>query len=223
MSRLFLGLPMRIAEPTRSGANSASPEATEVSMRALLFLLMMVPLLLSGCSSTEEPVAPAAPVAAVAAVANAGTYTLGPGDRLRINVFGEDDLSGEFAVDDGGAVGLALVGSVSAAGRTVAEFEQAVTAAYSDGYLRDPRVSVEVLNYRPYFIVGEVKAGGEYQYKAGLTVQDAVAIAGGYSYRANTRYVYIRHAEQDDEARYELSQRVEVAPGDIIRVPERFF
>jgi polysaccharide export outer membrane protein len=206
-------------------------------MRFLVAIMLALPLFLSGCSATESPPPPApAALAQVAAADGAaadgaaaagavagGTYRLGPGDRVRITVFGEDDLSGEFTVDDGGAVGLALIGNVAAAGRTVGEFQAAVATGYRDGYLRDPRVSVEVLNYRPFFIVGEVKAGGEYAYKAGLTVQDAVAIAGGYTYRANTRVVYVRHAAQDDEQRYELSGRIEVSPGDIIRVPERFF
>jgi polysaccharide export outer membrane protein len=190
-------------------------------MRFVVGLLLAIPLLLSACSGVEAPAPPPQVVAAAASSADA--YRLDSGDRVRVSVFGEADLSGEFTVDEGGAVGLPLVGNVMAAGNTAAEFQEAVTAAYRDGYLRDPRVSVEVLNYRPYFLVGEVKGGGQYPYKASLTVQDAVAIAGGYTYRANTHVVYIRHAGQDDETRYDLSELVEVSPGDIIRVPERFF
>lgn len=150
-------------------------------------------------------------------------YRLGSGDKMRIIVFGEPDLSGEFFVDDAGSVDLPLIGDVDAGGATVAEFEQKVVARFSDGYLRDPKVSIEVLNYRPFFIIGEVKNGGEYPYKGGLTVQDAVAIAGGYSYRANERAAFIRRANSDQEIKVNLSQRVPIFPGDNVRIPERFF
>ena len=157
--------------------------------------------------------------------ANAGieAYRLGTGDKVRVIVFGEDELSGEFFVDDAGMVGLPLIGDVRAAGATVTEFEGRVVERFKDGYLRDPKVAIEVLNYRPFFILGEVKQGGEYPYKAGLTVQDAVAMAGGYTYRANTRSVLIRRAGRDREERYSLAQRVLINPGDNLRVPERFF
>lgn len=150
-------------------------------------------------------------------------YKLGAGDKMRIIVFGEPDLSGEFFVDDAGSVDLPLIGDVEAGGATVSEFEQKVVTRFSDGYLRDPKISIEVLNYRPFFIIGEVKSGGEYPYKGGLTVQDAVAIAGGYSYRANERVAFIRRANSDQETRVELSQRVPIFPGDNVRIPERFF
>jgi protein involved in polysaccharide export with SLBB domain len=150
-------------------------------------------------------------------------YRLGAGDKMRIIVFGEPDLSGEFFVDDGGSVDLPLIGDVQAGGATVSEFEQKVVARFSDGYLRDPKVSIEVLNYRPFFIIGEVKSGGEYPYKGGLTVQDAVAIAGGYSYRANERVAFIRRANSDQEIKADLAQRVAIFPGDNVRIPERFF
>jgi polysaccharide export outer membrane protein len=92
-----------------------------------------------------------------------------------------------------------------------------------NGYLNDPKVSVEVLNYRPFFITGEVKNGGEYPYKAGLTVQDAVGVAGGYTYRAETATAYLRRAGEDREIKVSLDSRVPINPGDSIRIPERFF
>jgi protein involved in polysaccharide export with SLBB domain len=150
-------------------------------------------------------------------------YRLGSGDRLRIIVFGEDNLSGEFVVDAIGAVDMPLVGKVQAQGSTVGEFQGRVVAQLQKGYLNDPKVSVEVLNYRPFFITGEVKSGGEFPYKAGLTVQDAVGVAGGYTYRANTGAAYIRRAGQDKEQKVELDQRVPISPGDSIRIPERIF
>jgi protein involved in polysaccharide export with SLBB domain len=150
-------------------------------------------------------------------------YRLGPGDKLRILVFSETELSGEFVVGGGGAVDMPLIGAIEAQGASVREFQERVVAKLRDGYLKDPKVSVEVLNYRPFFITGEVKSGGEYPYKSGLTVQDAVGVAGGYSYRANTRMAYVRRAGQDREQEVDLKQRVPISPGDSIRIPERFF
>jgi polysaccharide export outer membrane protein len=183
---------------------------------------------LSGCGDSIQSAGPRASVASAppvdtAIAENVAGYRLGAGDKMRIIVFGEPDLSGEFFVDDGGSVDLPLIGDIPAGGTTVGEFEQKVVARFSDGYLRDPKVSIEVLNYRPFFIIGEVKNGGEFPYKGGLTVQDAVAIAGGYSYRANVNVAYIRRAGSDEEIKVELSQRALIFPGDNVRIPERFF
>jgi protein involved in polysaccharide export with SLBB domain len=180
-------------------------------------------------AGTPAPAATPAPEATASLPADSalsvGTdqYRLGPGDKLRILVFSENDLSGEFVVGGSGAVDMPLIGAIEAQGVSVREFQERVVAKLRDGYLKDPKVSVEVLNYRPFFITGEVKSGGEYPYKAGLTVQDAVGVAGGYSYRANTRMAYIRRAGQDKEQEVELRQRVPINPGDSIRIPERFF
>ena len=166
-------------------------------------------------ATVQQPV----PVAAGSATA----YQLGAGDKVKVNVFGEPDLSGEFLVGDNGRIDLPLIGTVQARGQTVTQFQNAVVARYSGGYLKDPKVSVSVLNYRPFFIQGEVGKGGEYPYKAGLTIQNAVAIAGGYTYRANTGKAFVRRAGQDQEVEVQTNQRVAINPGDIIRVPERFF
>ena len=106
-------------------------------------------------------------------------YQLGSGDKIRIIVFGENDLSGEFEVGAAGTIEMPLIGSVPARGRTVGQFQSDVMARLQNGYLKDPKVSVQVMNYRPFFITGEVQKTGEYPYKAGLTVQDAVGVAGG--------------------------------------------
>jgi protein involved in polysaccharide export with SLBB domain len=169
-----------------------------------------------GSLTTESPVE-------TAPSSDPDQYQLGPGDKVRVLVFNENDLSGEFVVDSSGSVNLPLIGAVAARGATVREFQDRVVTKLRDGYLKDPKVSIEVLNYRPFFITGEVKSGGEYPYKAGLTVQDAVGVAGGYTYRANTKTAYIRRAGQDREQEVKLSQRVPIKPGDSIRIPERFF
>lgn len=152
-----------------------------------------------------------------------GEYRLGSGDRLRVIVFGEDMLSGEYTVDGSGAVSLPLIGEVRGGGLTLREFQRAVEAALSEGYLNDPRVSAEVLNFRPFYIMGEVREPGEYPYTSGLTVVNAVATAGGFSYRANTRRVFIKRAGSVAETEYPLTVNTPVQPGDTIRIAERFF
>ncbi|NIJ41613.1 polysaccharide export outer membrane protein [Parvibaculum indicum] len=149
-------------------------------------------------------------------------YRLGSGDKLRVIVFGEEDLSGEFDVTGAGMVSLPLIGQVRAQGLTVDEFENAIRNKLLDGYLKNPRVSVEVLNYRPFYIIGEVNSPGQYPYTSGMTVLNAVAVAAGYTYRANEDRVYITRGDGEEEA-YAADQTVKVLPGDVIRVPERFF
>lgn len=177
----------------------------------------------SGPSAATANYAASVPSSAQPSTGSVAAYRLGSGDKISVNVFGEADLSGEFLVGDNGRVDLPLIGAVQASGQTVTQFQNAVVKRYSGGYLKDPKVSVSVLNYRPFFIQGEVGKGGEYPYKAGLTVQDAVAIAGGYTYRANTGKAFVRRAGQDREVEVQTNQRVAINPGDIIRIPERFF
>ena len=150
-------------------------------------------------------------------------YTLGVGDQVRVIVFGEDNLSGEFVVDSSGFISMPLIGEVQASGSSIRGFQKAVEARLLDGYLNDPRVSAEVMNFRPYYILGEVTTSGEYPYSNGLTVLNAVATAGGFSYRANKKYVFIKRAGETNEVRYPLTVTTPVQPGDTIRIGERLF
>lgn len=150
-------------------------------------------------------------------------YQLGSGDRLRVNVFGEDSLSGEYLVSGAGRVALPLIGEVPAAGLTVGLFSDAVAARLRDGYINEPRVSAEVLNYRPFYILGEVGTPGTYPYTSALTVLNAVATAGGFSYRADQRRVFIRRAGESLEREIPLAATTMVLPGDTVRIGERFF
>jgi protein involved in polysaccharide export with SLBB domain len=150
-------------------------------------------------------------------------YKLGPGDKLRVTTFGEPDLTGEFFVGDQGNVSLPLIGSVHAQGETVAAFIQNVTQMLSHGYLKDPRVSVEILTYRPYYILGEVNKPGEYPYSSDMTVMKAAATAGGFTYRANQRRVMIKHAFELKEHSIRLEGDTPVQPGDTVRILERYF
>jgi len=151
------------------------------------------------------------------------TYTLGTGDKVRVIVFGEADLGGEFVIDDTGIVSMPLLGQIAAKGRTVHQLEEDITAKLGAQYLKDPRVSIEVLHYRPFYIIGEVNKPGEYPYVANMSVLKAVALAGGYTYRANESSVYIRRKGGADEEKLPADDTTKVEPGDIVNVVERWF
>lgn len=151
------------------------------------------------------------------------TYRLGVGDKLRVTVYGEQDLSGQFEVSPLGTIGLPLIGEIAAKGRAPSEVRDAVAAKLSGGYMKNPRVTVDVVAYRPFYVHGEVRSSGEFPYKSGLRVRDAVALAGGYTYRANQNHVLLVREGQEQEIRIALPSDVLIMPGDNIRVPERFF
>lgn len=150
-------------------------------------------------------------------------YTLGSGDKLRITVYGEERLTGEYLVDGTGAIAFPLIGSVDAKGLRPPALAARLTAALSQGYLDNPSVAIDVLNFRPYYILGEVNKPGEYPFVEGLTVFSAVAKAEGFTYRSDERRIYIRHKEGGPEVLYRLDGSTPVQPGDTIRVPERSF
>lgn len=149
-------------------------------------------------------------------------YRLGSGDQLRITVFNEPELTGQFVVGSQGTIAYPLVGQVHAAGLSVAEFTAALQQALQT-YVRQPNVNVEVANYRPFFILGEVQRPGTYEYSSSLTVLNAVATAGGFTYRANRRRVFIRRANETEEHAYDLTISTPVMPGDTVRIGERLF
>ena len=153
-----------------------------------------------------------------------GGYRLGAGDKLRVTVFGEEELGGQYEVDGSGFVRMNLIGQVRAGGLTTQEFERDLKAKYESGeYLKDARVSVEVTNYRPFYIIGEVQKPGEYPYVNDMSILNAVAKAGGYTYRANENNVYIRRNGDTREVPVPADQTTKINPGDVIRIPERFF
>ena len=176
-----------------------------------------------GAARAQGQTAAAAAAEAIGASRNVPAYRLGSGDKIRVITFGEEALTGEFFVSGSGKVSLPLVGEVQAAGLTIPQVQIEVETALKSGYLKEPRVSVEVLNYRPFYILGEVTKPGEYPYTSGLTVQNAVATAEGFTYRANKKKVFIKRADSSDEEPFELNGTTAVAPGDTIRIPERFF
>jgi polysaccharide biosynthesis/export protein len=150
-------------------------------------------------------------------------YRLGIGDRIRMLIYNERDLSGEFLVNSAGNIAMPMIGDVKAIGQTTSEVERAARDRFADGYLRDPRVSIEMITFRPFFIMGEIKAPAQYPYSSGLTVMNAIATAGGYTPRAERRVVNIRMPGAEDETSCRLTPDLRVVPGETIRVGERIF
>ena len=150
-------------------------------------------------------------------------YRIGPGDRLNITVFGHNDLSGEVQVDGSGRISLPLIGQIMANSRTVTELQEEVTATLDKDYIINPRVSVEVINYRPFYILGQVNRPGSYAYIEGMTVRMAVAIAGGFTRRADEDVIIIIRANDPEQIELEVTQGGMVLPGDSLEVERRLF
>lgn len=147
------------------------------------------------------------------------TYRIGTGDKLRVTVFDETDLSGTFDVDGDGFVSLPLIGQVKVSDLSANQAEQAITAKYADGYLKEPRVNVEVAQYRPFYVIGQVNKPGEYPYVNAMSLPNAVALAGGYTDKAVEGGVYIRRNGDAKETYYDAEGMVPIYPGDVVRVP----
>jgi polysaccharide export outer membrane protein len=149
-------------------------------------------------------------------------YTLGSGDRLKITVFGENDLSGEFQVDGSGNISFPLIGEVQVKGLSLRQLEQRLVESFKDGYLIDPKVSLEVLNYRPFYILGEVNNPGKYEYISGINLYNAVAMAGGYTHRARQNSAEITRSSSEIKIE-DADHSTVILPGDIINIRQRFF
>ena len=180
-------------------------------------------LAIAGLASCGTTPTPASPETVTVFKREVGEYRLEPGDQLKVLVLSEPDLSAEYPVDGSGVVSFPLIGDIVARGMTLREFDKLVTTRLADGYLRSPDVTVELLNYPPYFILGEVGTPGQYPYVEDMTVLKAVATAGGFSYRANEKDVMIKGANDTDETKVTIQAGTKVLPGDTIRVLERFF
>lgn len=150
-------------------------------------------------------------------------YVLGPGDKIRVTVFGQEDLSGEFEVDAAGSVALPLIQAVPAQGKTPQQLEKEIASRLEPDFLKNPKVSVEVLDYRPFYIYGEVMKPGGYPYVNGMTVHNAIALAGGFTYRARTSSVIIRRPKDGGVSEENANLDATVTPGDVIEVRERYF
>jgi len=150
-------------------------------------------------------------------------YRLSMGDKLKVTVYGHEDLSGEFEIDATGSISLPLVGDIKAIDGTANELETVIIDALRPDYLKNPRVSVELIDYRPFYIFGEVKSPGSYPYTNGMTIISAVAVAGGFTYRARKSRIRILRGTADNQVELEVKGETLIRPGDVIEVPERFF
>jgi polysaccharide export outer membrane protein len=166
-----------------------------------------------------------APVAYAAAmpVASDTAYRLDAGDRLRVVVYGQEGLTNTYAIDAGGSITMPLIGSVPARGRTPAGLAADITAKLRNGFIRDPSVAVEIEAYRPFFILGEVLAPGQYPYVPNMSVESAVAIAGGFSPRARRDRVTLTHSDSSGSMRVVVPLGTALSPGDTILIGERWF
>jgi protein involved in polysaccharide export with SLBB domain len=182
--------------------------------------IVAVGLLLAGCYrdygpvvSTPDPVpAPIAPP------------HLQVGDRVTVTVYQQPDLTGVYDVTPAGVIEMPLIGNVNSVGRTTTELERDITGRLTRGnFLQEPKVTVAIVDYRPIYILGEITKPGEYPYKAGLNVLTLVTTAGGLTYRGRRDTVLIQHAGEQVWSEYPLLSSVTILPGDVVRIPERYF
>ena len=216
-------------------------------VRAVIACLLAA-LALSGCMRTTGPVAVAQPQSDLDAMAYGQSYAmaampraalatpprrcrrpmtppirLDAGDKLRVVVYGQEGLTNTYAIDAGGSITMPLIGSVPARGRTPAGLAAEISAKLRNGYIRDPSVAVEIESYRPFFILGEVAAPGQYPYVPNMSVESAVAIAGGFSPRARRDRVTLTHTDGSGSMRVVVPLGTPLSPGDTVLVGERWF
>jgi polysaccharide biosynthesis/export protein len=213
---------------------------------AAIFCLLAA-LALPGCISTSGPVAVAQPRNDLDTMAYGQAYSMAPapiasayaavpipvrydagyrldaGDKLRVVVYGQEGLTNTYAIDAGGSITMPLIGSVPARGKTPAGLAAEITAKLRNGFIREPSVAVEIDSYRPFFILGEVAAPGQYPYVPNMTVESAVAIAGGFSPRAKRDRVTLTHTDGAGTSRYVVPLGTALGPGDTVLVGERWF
>jgi polysaccharide export outer membrane protein len=154
---------------------------------------------------------------------SAQAYTMGSGDKIHVIVYGEDDLTGDYDIDAQGFVSLPLIGQVHVGGLTISQAQDIITSKYAANYLVNPRVSVAIVNYRPFYVIGEVKNPGGYPYVNGMTVLNAIALAGGYTPRGNPNNMDVKHAGDPSAQEQKIGENDPVLPGDIIRVNQKLF
>jgi len=189
--------------------------------RCTLAVAVAVAVLVGGCSFFPSFPAEDAPLK-IASPADG--YLLEPGNQVRLTVFDQENLSGTFALDAAGNIALPLLGNVPANGITAAALAGRVeTILRKDSYMQDPKVTVQVQTFRPFYVLGEVRAPGEFPYTTGMTVLSAIARAGGYDYRAREGEVLLVRQDGNEQKNYRAVEQTPILPGDIIKVPQRYF
>ena len=169
------------------------------------------------------PVDPFATKGKAAAYEYSSGYRVGAGDRLTVRVAGEPELTADYVVDASGSISMPYVQTVNVAGMTSSQIETLIADRLRRGYLRDPKVSAQVTTLRPFYILGEVNTAGSFAYQPGITVQNAIAIAGGYGTRADQNKVLITRKTAEGTNTYKVPVTTQIYPGDIIYVRERWF
>jgi polysaccharide export outer membrane protein len=221
---------------------------TDCPMRGVraVILCLLAALTLSGCMRTTAPVAVAQPQSDLDSMAYGRSYGMAPaptavayaaasipirydaayrldaGDKLRVVVYGQEGLTNTYAIDAGGSITMPLIGSVPARGRTPTGLAAEIAAKLRSGYIREPSVAVEIESYRPFFILGEVAAPGQYPYVPNMSVESAVAIAGGFSPRAQRDRVTLTHTDSSGSMRIVVPLGTALSPGDTVLVGERW-
>jgi protein involved in polysaccharide export with SLBB domain len=195
---------------------SAEPSTNGSLRRRGLFIAMFV---LAACDSDSTPIVPMA-----AAGSPADSNKLGPNDRLRITVFGQPTLTGEYTLDGNGVLAFPLIGNVPANGVTTSHLQQAIAAKLKPDYMVNPNVSAEIVTRRPFYVIGEVQKPGNYPYVSDMTAVNAIAMAGGFTRRARKNDFYIRRLDKDGKAvRIEANAGTVLQAGDTLEVRERVF
>jgi polysaccharide biosynthesis/export protein len=182
----------------------------------LVCVVFSVLLFLTGCAGQLSSLPPLP-------ASEEGPYRLGAGDRLRLQVFGQEELSQEYVVSDSGEITVPLIGAVDAEGRTIAELEEEVARQLRAGILVEPNVTAEVVTYRPFFILGETRSPGQFPYVPNMTVLTAVSMAGGFTFRAERDAVSITRLVDGQMSEFRADPLDFVQPGDVVNVHERFF
>jgi protein involved in polysaccharide export with SLBB domain len=197
---------------------SAEPSTIGSLRRRGLFFAMFA---LAACDGDSTPIVP---MAAAGGGSPGDSNKLGPNDRLRITVFGQPTLTGEYTLDGNGVLAFPLIGNVPANGSTTIQLQQAIAAKLQPDYMVNPNVSAEVITRRPFYVIGEVQKPGNYPYVTDMTAVNAIAMAGGFTRRARKNDFYIRRLDKDGKVvRIEANVGTVLQAGDTLEVRERIF
>lgn len=188
--------------------------------KAVLVIVSIGAVVLAACSTGPEKGDPQELTQAGMGMMG---YKLGSGDEIKVTVYDEPELSGPFVVDGQGSISMSLIGQIEVVNLSLTEMSRLIETKLKDGWLKDPKVTAELVKGRPYYILGEVNRPGEYPFVSGLTMMNAIASAGDFTYRADRGRILVKSADSPNEREVVLTPTTTVRPGDTIRIRERFF